>query len=321
MGKDLVTVVIPVYNVEAYLKECLDSIVNQSYENLEILAVNDGSTDSSLMILEGYAAKDSRITILNKENGGLSDARNYGISHAHGETICFIDGDDVIDRDFVYRLKEALDASNADIAVSDMCYFYEDGHTEESDGGNFRQGSVRETPSLIRINNSACNKLYKTFICKEVAFPKGKLYEDLATEPIYLYLAKSIIKVNAPLYRYRQRQGSIQHVIDRKVFDIYDAIDRVKAYVQTHGNEENVLKEVQTMYCVYGLDITTLKIKDYADPKKMKSMLKENMEHLTKRYPNYKKDPFVQGSSWKKKLIYTMLDKGYYDTVLKLYGK
>ncbi|MBQ9329300.1 MAG: glycosyltransferase family 2 protein [Solobacterium sp.] len=320
MNQPVVTVVIPVYNVEQFLRECLDSILAQTYESLEILAVNDGSTDGSRAILEDYVHKDLRVILLDKPNGGLSDARNYGILHANGKYICFIDGDDTISPKYVELLLKGLE-SGADISVSDMEYVYEDGHREFSSGGVFQQSSIHEQPDLIRINNSACNKLYKTELFQEVQFPVGKLYEDLATVPIQIYRSSLVTKVDEPLYFYRQRSGSIQHSTDRRVFHIYDAIDRVKEYVTNHGNEAAVQREIEQMYLIFGLDITTLKIKDMEHTKKREELLKENMNQLVQRVPDYMNSSFVRNAGFRKKLIYRLLSNKYYGMVLKIYDR
>ena len=321
MKQPLITVVIPVYNVESYIKECLDSISAQTYQNLEILAVNDGSTDHSRQLLEEAAAGDSRIQILDKENGGLSDARNYGTAYAKGKYICFIDGDDMISPVYVEHLLTAMQNNGADIAACDMEYVYEDGKREYSSGGDFTCESISTRPSLIRINNSACNKLYRTALFEEVNYPKGKLYEDLATVPILIYRSQNVAKVDEPLYFYRQRSGSIQHKIDERVFHIYDAIDRCRDYVLFHGREETILEEIRHMYIIYGLDITTLKIKDMDQSGDRIGMLKQNMKLLTERYPDYRNDSYLKQMGFKKKLIFWMLSRGYYQQVLKLYDR
>ena len=320
MKQPLITVVVPVYNIEPYIKECLDSITAQTYRNIEILAVNDGSTDQSKAVMEVCAFEDERLSILDKPNGGLSDARNYGILHAKGEYICFIDGDDTIAPDYVELLVQAL-SDDADIAVCDMEYVYEDGHREFSSGGDFGSVSVKDLPSLIRINNSACNKLYRTSLFKDVLFPKGKLYEDLATVPIQIFRSAKVVKVNKPLYFYRQRSGSIQHKIDRRVFHIYDAIDRVRTYAEAHGADAKVMDEIMHMYIIFGLDITTLKIKDMDKSGERKEMLDENMAYLRERYPDYMNDPFVKNMGFKKRLIFTLLNQGHYRTVLRIYDR
>ena len=320
MKQPLITVVVPVYNIEPYIKECLDSISAQTYRNIEILAVNDGSTDQSKAVMEVCAFEDERLSILVLGNGGLSDARNYGILYAKGEYICFIDGDDTIAPDYVELLVQAVQ-DDADIAVCDMEYVYEDGHREFSSGGDFVSASVKEMPSLIRINNSACNKLYRTSLFKDVLFPKGKLYEDLATVPIQIFRSAKVVKVNKPLYFYRQRSGSIQHKIDRRVFHIYDAIDRVREYARAHDANAKVMEEIMHMYIIFGLDITTLKIKDMDRSGERKEMLDENMAYLRERYPGYMDDPFVKNMGFKKRLIFNLLNQGHYRTVLRIYDR
>lgn len=299
----------------------MDSIVQQTYRNIEILPVNDGSTDSSAHILEEYAGKDSRIHVLSKENGGLSDARNHGIAHANGRYICFIDGDDTIALDYIEKLYKAIERDGSEIAVCDMEYHYEDGRKEFSSGGDFVHTNVNDYPKLVLINNSACNKLYKTGLFNDLLFPKGKLYEDLATIPALLYKAKLVSKVNEPLYYYRQRAGSIRHVINDGIFDIYEAIDRNIAYVKEHGNEEEILKELQHLYIIHGLDAITLKIKDLDDKEQRIPFLEKNMEYLRKAYPDFMKDPYVTNTPWKKRLIYRLLAKGNYRTVLRIYDR
>ena len=319
MEQELITVVIPVYNVSRWLGECLESIQRQTWKNLEILAVNDGSTDESRDIALGYAAQDPRITVLDKANGGLSDARNFGIAHAHGSFICFIDGDDTIAPEFCETLYEAI--RDSDIAACDMEYVYEDGRREFSSGGSFEKTSVEQMPSLIRINNSACNKLYRTALFDQIQVPKGKLYEDLATVPIQIFRSRFVNKVNEPMYFYRQRSGSIQHHVDERVFDIYDAVDRIDSYVKSHGGSKGVQDEVHRMYLIYGLDIVTLKIKDMDEKEKRPDFLKKNMERLRQSCPDYKADPFYKEAPFKKKLIYWLLGKGMYSTVLRIYDR
>jgi glycosyltransferase involved in cell wall biosynthesis len=316
-----VSVIIPVYNVQEYIRECVHSVMAQTFADLEILAVDDGSRDGSAAILKELAAEDSRIRILSKENGGLSDARNYGIAHAQGEFLAFIDGDDLADPGMIQLLAEAAQKDNADIAVSDMSYFYEDGHSSFSSGGEFSLGSVRENPDLIAINNSACNKLYRRSLFDDVSFPKGLWYEDLATVPILLYKAKRIVKVSQPLYRYRQRTGSIAHSEDRRIFDIYTAIDMVIRYVRAHGAEPQVLQQLQRLYVLHGLDLTTLRIKDFDRHEVRAEYLAENMRRLKQAYPEYEKDPGFRQAGFRKKLIFYLLKREKWDRVLKIYDR
>lgn len=320
--EELISVVIPVYNVQAYISECMDSILSQTHQNLQILAVNDGSPDDSVRILEEYAAKDSRVRVLNKPNGGLSDARNFGLKYAEGEYVCFIDGDDTISQYFAEHLYRKMKQENADIAVSDMEYVFPDGRREYSEGGKFESGCVKDNPELILINNSACNKLYRTSLFDGIDFPVGKLYEDLATVPVLVERAGKIVKVNEPLYYYRQaREGSIRHSVTERIFEIYDAVARVKQYAVKDQADERVLAAVDSLYCIHCLDSITLKIKSFDDRDAREAYLKKNMTLLKQAYPAYMKDSFVKNASFKKKLIYRLLDWGKYATVLKIYDR
>ena len=313
--------IVPVYNVEAYLRECLDSILAQTYRDLEILCVNDGSKDGSRAILSEYEKKDSRIVVLDKENGGLSDARNFALDRMKGDYVSCVDSDDVIRPDMIEKLVRRLEETGSDIAVCDMEYFYEDGAVSRSEGGGFDVTSVRETPSLIAVNNSACNKLFRKELFDGVRFPVGKYYEDLAVIPVLLYKAGTCAKVNEPLYRYRQRGGSIAHSANPKIFDIYDALDGVRAYVRQHGDEAEVQAELHRLYIVHGLDLTTLRIREFDDKKIRRSYLAENMNRLKQSCPDYKKDSLYRQAGWKKKLIYVLLSAGAYDMVLRLYDR
>ncbi|MBQ1321947.1 MAG: glycosyltransferase [Solobacterium sp.] len=315
------TVIVPVYNVQNYLLECLESIIAQTEENLEILCVNDGSTDNSREILAEFSRRDERIKILDKPNGGLSDARNFALDRAAGDYIACVDSDDRIHPDMIAHLRSALEETGSDIAVSDMEYFYEDGTAKQSDGGRFTCTSVRETPALIAINNSACNKLFRRELFADIRFPKGKFYEDLAVIPILLYRAGKVVKVDEPLYAYRQRQGSIAHSSDPRIFDIYDALDGIVNYVKAHGNEPEVLAALKSLYIVHGLDLTTLRIRDFSDRSIRADYLRKNMARLRQSYPDYDKDPALKQAGFKKKVIYHLLKTGRMEQVLKLYDR
>lgn len=315
-----VSIIVPVYNVEQYLERCIKSIQGQTYKNIEIILVNDGSTDDSLQICKGYE-DDSRVIIVNKLNGGLSDARNAGLAVATGDYVAFIDSDDFIRDRMIQTMLDSIEKNDADICVCDMVYLYDNGQLVYADGGDFSCSNTKNQPSLIRINNSACNKLFKTEMFKDVQFPVGKYYEDLATIPILIYKANKVSKVNDAFYVYYQRTGSIAHTANKKIFEIYDAIDDCISYVKHHGNEEQIIKELQHFYIIHGLDLTTLRIKDFDDKTLREAYLAENMKELQQRYPEWKKDCFYKQAGLRKKLIYSLLEKGKVRAVLKLYDK
>lgn len=211
----LVSVVVPVYNIEKYIDKCVDSIRNQTYKKLEIILVDDGSTDNSGVICDEHAKKDARIQVIHKENGGLSDARNKGISKATGEYIAFVDGDDYISLDYMETcVNEALKRS-ADLLIFDYQEIEEETNRREIWSMNVDRSKVMSLKSykkLLFTTPSACNKFYKRsfFAGGNISFPVGRTFEDLATIPKILEQAKRVVYLDSkPLYFYNLRQGSI----------------------------------------------------------------------------------------------------------------
>lgn len=219
---DLVSVIIPVYNVKKYLKRCVNSVLGQSYKNLEIILIDDGSLDGCGEICDEYAKRDDRIRVIHKENGGLSDARNTGLAVCRGMYLTFIDGDDYVSEAFVQRLYEKLKMNNADVSVCTEEYVTidENGRSQKlkrpfkNIGEDRLMNSFDTLECALRqrlFDFSACIKLYKSEIFKEIRFPVGFFCEDQGT--IYKAFLKSsrIIFFPDRLYFYVQRQGSILH--------------------------------------------------------------------------------------------------------------
>ena len=215
-----ITVIVPVYNVEHYLDKCLDSLINQTYKNLEIIVINDGSTDNSGIICQEYAQKDNRIIYIEKENGGQSEARNMGLDRMTGSYVTFVDSDDWVELDYVEVLYNKLIEYQADIAVGNyysyneqegIFYFhifgnsyYEKVYDNVSIFENFYESEHMKNFALICVGG----KLYKSDLFRELRFEVGKLGEDgYLNQKIYL-LAEKTIYLNAGLYAYRQREGS-----------------------------------------------------------------------------------------------------------------
>lgn len=309
-----VSIIVPIYNVEKYLSACIESLVTQTYSEIEILLVNDGSKDNCHLIMEEYAKKDSRIVCLYKQNGGLSDARNYGLKYATGEFCMFVDSDDTIDSRTVELCVHSAKQYHSDIVVFDMKYIYPD-REEFASGGNFECKSFKENRELIFINNSACNKMFRTSLFENVQFPKGMWYEDLATIPILISKAHKVSKVNEPLYFYLQREGSIAHTINEKIFDIYKAIHMIELYYSNHELDE----EIKQLYIHHGLFLTTLRIKDSSN--EIEKYLEMNIAYMDKYYPEWRSIKRFKGYSLKVQLIFTLLKKNCFKTVRRIYRK
>ena len=208
----LASIIIPVYNVEPYLKECLDSVINQSYKNLEILVVDDGSTDNSGSICDSYSY-DSRVTIFHQPNGGLSVARNTALDHASGEYIFFVDSDDFMHPDLVSKAVTSLEATNADIVIFGHIRTQNNGSKEVIPPRSIGLSTIETSNRLIsnQIDNYVWDKAFRGYLWKSRRFPPGINFEDLATVPYIAKSATKIVTLNEPLYYYRIHGASYLH--------------------------------------------------------------------------------------------------------------
>jgi glycosyltransferase involved in cell wall biosynthesis len=238
--KEKISVIVPVYNVEKYLSRCVDSIINQTYTNLEIILVDDGSTDAGGKMCDEYAQQDNRIIVIHKENGGLSDARNAGLDIATGEYIGFVDSDDFIALEFYEILYKTLIKTNSDLAFCEFQRFHNDTEIIK----NHTNYKVRTDKGIDILNNFynkhyvtyvvMWNKLYKKDIWKNLRFPFGKIHEDEFVIHEIFYLAKQISFINASLYYYFHRENSImvlknENMVLRKITNKLEAFDeRIK---------------------------------------------------------------------------------------------
>ncbi len=227
MKNPKISVIVSVYNTEKYIEKCLDSLLNQTYSNIEIVVINDCSTDGSLKILKKYAKKyDNMILIENKENKGLSYSRNVGLEKATGEYIGYIDSDDYVDSTYYEQMMKAIKKEKSEIAIADMKIVYEDGSFPDY----VSKGCNGEVNTLNIIKNglaaSACNKLFKREIIEKYKFSEGKLNEDLAVILPSIVAAKKISYVENNNYYYVQHTGSIQNsrFSDRR-FDIFYGVE------------------------------------------------------------------------------------------------
>lgn len=209
-----ISIIIPVYNVEKYLKRCLDSIINQTFKDLEIICINDGSTDDSQKILDEYAAKDPRIKVLNQKKSGPSTARNLGISLASGEYISFIDSDDWIDLDFYEKLYTSAKKYDADIAIAGIIRL--NAHRRKFLLNIPEEKIYTNTDEKFKICNCpdlnyTCNKIYKLGKIKkfELKFKEGVVYEDIIYTPQVIYYLDKLVTVPNTYYYYWRTPNSI----------------------------------------------------------------------------------------------------------------
>ena len=214
-AKSLITVIVPVYKVETYLPICVESIISQTYNNVEIILVDDGSPDKCGAICDEYALKDNRIRVIHKENGGLSSARNSGMQVMQGEYVTFIDSDDWIEKTFIEVMYKAICSEQADLVA---CGLLKTSNLD-SKGRVTRQIKRYSGVSALEdmlyqkdIDNCACAKIYKASLFNHIMFPVGKWYEDLFTTYRVLAQADKVVYIDAELYYYRINSNSIMPV-------------------------------------------------------------------------------------------------------------
>lgn len=228
MPQPLVSIIVPIYKVEPYLRRCLDSIVNQTYTNLEIILIDDGSPDGCPQICDEYAANDNRIVVIHKENGGLSDARNAGLDICKGEYISFVDSDDWVDEKYIEVLLSLSIKENTDIVIGE--YVKINGKIPQKEE-NVWTKTYSSKEALIRLfskNNItytvSWGKLYKKELFNSIRFPIGKYHEDEFTTYILFYNSTKIVYTSKALYNYYQRAGSI--VSTRHPWDVLDYLEQ-----------------------------------------------------------------------------------------------
>lgn len=210
-----ISIIVPVYNVEKYLRRAIDSILNQTYPHLEILLIDDGSTDHSGLICEEYSQMDKRVTVYHKQNGGLSDARNFGLKKATGQYIGFVDSDDYLHPEMYRIMYNALQDNDCDIAEVDFEMVHDSNKMPIiNEISEVLTKKFDHTEAMINImldycGNYAWNKLYKRELWNKIEFPYGRLFEDVATTYKIVDAASSMIRIYIPLYYYTVRAGSI----------------------------------------------------------------------------------------------------------------
>lgn len=240
----LISVIVPIYNVASYLPQCIESLQQQSYSPLEIILIDDGSTDNSGDIAERYAKKDQRINVFHKDNGGLSDARNYGIRRANGDYFIFVDSDDYVSSEYVYHLYRLLSSTHALIAATGIVSFI-DGNTIRNKKTSMQKHNAMPTVFSVqealenmlyirRVAPNAFAKIYDKRLFNEIMFPVGKLYEDIATIAKLIDKAGAFACTSEADYYYRIRDNSIRtSSFSLRNLDLLDQLDVVRRLVES----------------------------------------------------------------------------------------
>ena len=254
---DMVSIIVPVYNVAQYLDRCLNSLVQQSHRNLEILLVDDGSTDGSGALCDRWQSRDPRIRVFHKPNGGLSDARNHGLERACGEYICFVDSDDWCDLRFVEMLLRQLLETGSDLAECGC--LRTDGHVPDTIPATPECRVYEGRDCFLRFLSedfsvSVCNKLYRRSLLENLPFRRGVYHEDEFWTYRVFSRAQRVCRLNYTGYFYYQRPGSIVHTrpSEKRLRDAFDAARERICFVECHYPEYAAVGYTKMMYtCMY----------------------------------------------------------------------
>lgn len=252
MAQPMISVVIPVYKVEAYLKKCVDSVIAQSYENIEIILVDDCSPDNCPAMCDEYEKADKRIRVIHhSENGGLSCARNSGIEAARGEYIAFVDSDDYINKFMLETLYREISENDCGIAVCGLKYVFEndsiDTSKAEPSGERLILSGTEAVKKLFSDKHSeyvvSCNKLYKRKLFDSIKFPCGKIHEDTFTTYKLFFESERVVYNDVKLYYYLQRRSSIMHSGDITLMYAIEAMDEFGEYCEKNIDDAELLND------------------------------------------------------------------------------
>ena len=309
-----VSIIVPVYNVEKYINRCLDSLVNQTLKEIEIIVVNDESPDNSEEIIIEYQKKYNNIKYYKKTNGGLSDARNYGIKYASGEYIGFVDSDDYVNLAMFEKLYEKAHKENFDIVACNVDMVSEDGASIQSVKSGLKDfNNIKE--AMINIYPSAWNKIYKKELFNKILFKKGIWFEDV--EFIYRLLPyiKAVGVIEDELYYYVQRDGAITKTYDERLFDYIKNWNGIIEYYKKNNYYKTYYKELEYCYVRYLYATFIKQSLNYKDKEMFKKAVDEAIINVKNTFPKYRKNKYFYKSI---KGIYLIIFNRFIANVLYL---
>lgn len=288
--------IVPVYNVERYLRKCLDSIVSQTLSDIEVIVVNDGSPDNSQKIIEEYEKNYSFVKGYIKENGGLSDARNYGIERASGDYLAFVDSDDYIDLTMYERMYRKAIEGNYDMVVCDFTEVYAD---HESGGSSRLEKDLKSAEEvkahMIDFYPSAWNKLFRRELFQEQRFKKNVWFEDVELCYRLLPYVHSVGVVKESLYYYIQREGSISKSADPRIYHCIDNWNGIVEFYKEKGLYQSFLKELEYNYVRY-MYATFMKAALKLDSADFKTAVKKAQKNVKMHFPQYRRNRYFYKS-------------------------
>lgn len=297
MKKPDISIIVPVYNTEKYLERCLTSLIEQTKKEIEIIIINDGSTDNSEKIIKKY--KDSRIKYIKNVNQGIGATRNEGIEKAQGKYLMFVDSDDYIEQDTCEVLFTKAEKDNLDMVICDFYRECENGEKKEERILDFENTTIKETPELLyKINLSPWNKLYSTKMIKDnnILFEEELKYEDTPFVFISMDKSKQIGKVNKCLNHYIIHSNSETTIRDERCFDIFEIIRIVRDYF----DNKEYAKESLNRWIVWIVTNFTIQQRNQEDKKLAMKFIDHSHDFLSVVVPDYKNNKYYEGRGIKR---------------------
>lgn len=300
-----ISVIVPVYNVQKYLRKCLNSLVKQTFKDIEIIAVNDGSTDDSEEILKEYAEKYDNFSYYNKENGGLSDARNFGLKHANGRYVAFVDSDDYVDRTMYEKMYNKALENNYDYVECDFYWVYP--NKNRLDRG-IRYKNKNEMLLYGRV--VAWNKLIKRDVITEL-FPKGLYFEDIEFFYKLIPNINDFAFVDEPLVYYVQRENSQSKEQSYKTAQIFNIFDNVFDYYRKHKIYDKYRRELEYSYVRILLCSSLKRMCKIKDDVARNRLCYETWTNLNTKFPDWKKNKLLKANNGKNLYMRTVNNRTF----------
>ena len=290
-----VSVIIPAYNTEKYISSCLDSLVNQTLEDIEVIVVDDGSTDNTLQILNSYAEKyPHKIKVFHKENGGQASARNFGLKYAQGEFLGFVDSDDWVSHNMYELMYQEAKLQNAEIVICNIVEHFSDRKIEHD---------MTAPPNKLGFAGSCCNKIFSREMVGEITFPEGLWYEDFEFSAKQLLKSNHIGLVHEGLYHYNCREGSTMHNANaKKNKDILEVLDHIVEFAEKRGFREQYKNEIEFLYIDHVLFASINRLEEQDNPEK-KAVIEYLRKATIEKYPHYYKSPELKKFGLKNRVI------------------
>lgn len=280
----LISVIIPVYNIENYLHDCVQSLLSQTYRNLELLLIDDGSTDASGCLCDKWQQTDRRIRVIHKPNGGVADSRNTGLDAIQGEYYCFVDGDDTVQTDYIETMYSLLNEYDADIAMCMYSYTWEDGSTKRTRNGEFSDEHIFMNTGNDALMNMLYSRIYAPACWGKlfrndgnvVRFPHYAIGEDMLFTTEHFLRAEKVIMSNRPLYNYMQHDASVMHSVNPdKIYDLVVSGDEMLKKIPSASKD---LQHAASYYIIEKNTSALMKLYEHPDQSDKIRHIKDNIK-------------------------------------------